>query len=209
MANGRAAPGREEQPMSTKQKTSTKTNARKRSRRSARTAPPWIESGIDYGPALVAIEELIAWAFDLAAASVADRESKRRVKDARRYTLASVRGRRTPPGAEADVMFTASLLIRILDADLGLGLGDIVEVLAALGLPTADVPHPPRRPAGVAARAPQRAQPTAAELAGVIDALQRGAARAPIVSLRRPSARAVVAPCAGCYRTRPGVAVAA
>lgn len=204
--------------MSEKHTTATTTtraapSARKRTTQRTMSAPPWIEGGIDYGPALVAAEELIAWAFDLAAASVADSpEGKRRVKNARRFATASIRGQRTPASAEADVMFTASLLIRILDADLRLGLGDIVSVLSELGLPTVDVPHPPRRPAGRAARVPQPApfMPTAAEVAAVLDAIQLAAAPVPVVPLRRPATRtAAPSTCAGCCLARPSFAVAA
>lgn len=204
--------------MSSKQnptaKTTTKTTkatAAKRARGTARTAPPWVEGGIDYGPALVAIDELIAWAFDLAAASVPDRESKRRVKNARRLVDARLRGKPAPAGSELDALFTASVLARVLDADLGLGLGAIVEVFGELGLPIDDVPRPPRRPPGAAARS-ARPAPTVAQVAGVLEALQRGgdlAPIAPIVPLTRPRSRAVVAPCAGCHLARPAFAFAA
>lgn len=196
-------------------KTTKTSTAAKRARGAARTAPPWVEGGIDYGPALVAIDELIAWAFDLAAASVPDRESKRRVKNARRLVVARMRGKAAPAGGEADVLFTATVLARALDADLGLGLGAIVEVFTELGLPIDDVPQPPRRPAR--ARAPQP-MPSAAELAGVLEAIQRGAGRAPVapaapvvpvIPIGRPRSRAVVAPCAGCHLARPGFAFAA
>ncbi len=201
--------------MSAKQNTTAKTTtattkatAAKRARGIARIAPPWVEGGIDYGPALVAIDELIAWAFDLAAASVPDRESKRRVKNARRLVVARMRGKPAPAGSELDALFTASVLARVLDADLGLGLGAIVEVFGELGLPIDDVPRPPRRPSGAAVR-PAQPAPTAAQVAGVIDALQRGADLPPIVPLTRAPSRAVVAPCAGCHLARPGFAFAA
>jgi hypothetical protein len=186
--------------------------ARKPGRRT-RAAVPWIEGGIDYGPALVAIEELIAWAFDLAATQVADwPEGKRRVRNARRIVANAIRGKRTRQTlrSEDDVVFTASLLIRIFDGDLGLGLGDIVEVLSELGLPTFEVPHS-ARPTARGARVPQ---PTTADLAALVDAIQRGATPAPVVPLRRPTRAtrpAVVSamPCAGCCLARPGLAVAA
>ena len=186
----------------------TKATAAKRARGTARIAPPWVEGGIDYGPALVAIDELIAWAFDLAAASVPDRESKRRVKNARRLVVARMRGKPAPAGSELDALFTASVLARVLDADLGLGLGAIVEVFGELGLPIDDVPRPPRRPSGAATR-PAQPAPTAAQVAGVIDAIQRGAGLTPIVPIGRPRSRAVVAPCAGYHLARPGFAFAA
>ena len=195
--------------MSAKQKPTTATTKNRAPKPTRPTAPPWIEGGIDYGPALVAIDELIAWAFDLAAASVPDRESKRRVKHARRQVIATFRGKRKDE-PDADVMFTAAVLARVLDADLKLGLGEIVTVLAELGLPSDDVPRPPRRSASVPAYAVPRAPSmNVADLAGAIDAIQRGARITPIGSLRRPPPGAAIAPCAGCRYARPGFAVAA
>ena len=195
--------------MSQKQKHPTATTKPRAPKRTRPTSPPWIEGGIDYGPALVAIDELIAWAFDLAAASVPDRESKRRVKNARRQVIATLRGkRRSDP--DADLMFTASVLARALDADLKLGLGEIVTVLAELGLPSDDVPRPPRRTASAPAyAAPHVPSMNVADLAGALDAIQRGARITPIGSLRRPPPGAAFAPCAGCRHARPGFAVAA
>lgn len=187
--------------------------APKHPRKPTRTpAVPWIEDGIDYGPAILAIEELVAWAFHLAAASVEDSpEGKRRVKNARRFVTASIRGKRTPSNAEADVVFTASLLIRILDADMRLGLGDIVSVLSELGLPTYDVPNPPRRAARVAR--PAAADVSTAELAAVLAAMRRGvspvAVPSPVVPLRRPTRGAIASACAACPFARPGLAIAA
>ncbi|MBK9032059.1 MAG: hypothetical protein IPL61_12170 [Myxococcales bacterium] len=161
-----------------------------------RLAPPWIEGGIDYGPAVVAIEDLIGWAFEVAAASVADVPADvRRVKNARRYALAAIHGQADPRAVE-DVVFTAALLARVLDADLGLGLGDIVTVLEQMGLPADDVPPPARR-------APARRAPTGAsrlDLAAVIDAVAALQALAPMVPLRPHGARsaAPMASCAAC-----------
>jgi hypothetical protein len=160
----------------------------KRKRKAARPAPPlappWIEGGIDYDPALVAIEELIDWAFGVAAASVADAPADvRRVRNARRYALAAIHGKADPRSVD-DVVFAAGLLARVLDADLGLGLGDIVTVLEQMGLPADDVPSPPRRPPG-------RRQPRAAS-AGV-DRSDRGARRGrgdPVARARRAAASA-------------------
>ena len=196
-------------------------NAKPRKTKASRaTAVPWIEAGIDYGPALVAIEELIAWAFDLVGARVADwPDGKRRVGNARRTVAKAFRGKRAPRSLQADddVAFTALLLIRILDADLKLSMGDTIEVLSALGLPTFDVPRP--RPGARARHAAPQPAIDAAELATLIDAiergagLERGARPAPVVPLRRPTRAghgpAVASPCAGCCLARPGFAVAA
>jgi hypothetical protein len=130
--------------MSKTQTTASKTSTRTRgAKRAPRRSVPWVENGIDYGPARVALDELATWAFDLAAESVADwPEAKQRVKNARRF-VKGVTANRNVSCPEEDVAFTASLLVRIFDNDLGLGLGHVIEVLSELGLPTIDVPHPP------------------------------------------------------------------
>ena len=175
------------------------TRPSKRKRKAARPAPPltppWLESGIDYDPALVAIEELIDWAFGVAAASVADAPADvRRVRNARRYALAAIHGKADPRSVD-DVVFAAGLLARVFDADLGLGLGDIVTVLEQMGLPADDVPRPPRRPPG-------RRQPHAAsapiDLTAVLDAVAAIQSLAPIVPLRPRGARVPAAPAATC-----------
>ena len=178
------------------------TRPSKRKRKAARPAPPltppWIEGGIDYDPALVAIEELIDWAFNIAAASVADAPADvRRVRNARRYALASIHGKADPRSVD-DVVFAAGLLARVLDADLGLGLGDIVTVLEQMGLPADDVPSPPRRPPG---RRQPRAASAPIDLTAVLDAVAAIQSLAPIVPLRPRGARVTTAPaatCAGC-----------
>ena len=102
--------------------------------------------------------------------------------------------------------------IGAIDADSGREITKAIlskgEVFGELGLPLDDVPRPPRRPSGAATR-PAQPAPTAAQVAGVIDALQRGADLPPIVPLTRAPSRAVVAPCAGCHLARPGFAFAA
>ncbi|MBZ0231561.1 MAG: hypothetical protein K8M05_04365, partial [Deltaproteobacteria bacterium] len=111
---------------STAAKTSTRTNG---ARRAPRRSVPWIENGIDYGPARVALDELASWAFDLAAESVADwPEAKQRVKNARRFVKGLIANRNVSC-PEEDVAFAASLLVRIFDGDLGLGLGQVIEIL--------------------------------------------------------------------------------
>ena len=114
---------------------------RERSTPKRRITPlPWIVDGINYGPAILAIEDLAEWAFDLARENVTGwPEGVHRVRNARRAVLDMLRGRRTR-AADEDVVFTALLLIRILDADLELGASEILAVLAELGLPTDDVP---------------------------------------------------------------------
>jgi hypothetical protein len=171
----------------------------KRKRKAARPAPPlalpWIEGGIDYDPALVAIEELIDWAFGVAAASVADAPADvRRVRNARRYALAAIHGKADPRSVD-DVVFAAGLLARVLDADLGLGLGDIVTVLEQMGLPADDVPSPPRRPPG---RRQPRAAPASIDLTAVLDAVAAIQSLAPVVPLRPRGARVSAPPAATC-----------
>lgn len=175
------------------------TRPAKRKRKAARPAPPltppWIEGGIDYDPALVAIEELIDWAFNVAAASVADAPADvRRVRNARRYALAAIHGKADPRSVD-DVVFAAGLLARVLDADLGLGLGDIVTVLEQMGLPADDVPSPPRRPPG---RRQARAASAPIDLTAVLDAVAAIQSLAPIVPLRPRGARVPAAPAATC-----------
>lgn len=100
---------------------------------------------IDYGPAREAIGDLAGWAFDLAAQDVADwPEGARRVRNARRYVLARLRGKHLRSTPYEDVIFTAGLLARICEQEIGLGVGDMLSVLDHLGLPTEDVPIMPR-----------------------------------------------------------------
>ncbi|MBL8626826.1 MAG: hypothetical protein JNK64_36395 [Myxococcales bacterium] len=186
----------------TTQSTKPATPARKRNRkakpktaRPAPLTPPWLEGGIDYDPALVAVEELIDWAFNVATASVADAPADvRRVRNARRYALASIHGKADPRSVD-DVVFAAGLLARVLDADLGLGLGDIVTVLEQMGLPADDVPSPPRRPPG---RRQPRAASAPIDLTAVLDAVAAIQSLTPIVPLRPRGARVPAAPAATC-----------
>lgn len=100
---------------------------------------------IDYGPAVDAIADLAAWALDLAAADVADwPEGQRRVKNARRFVLARLRGKHLRSTPYEDVIFTAGLLARIFEQEIGLGVCDMVSMLDHLGLPTEAVPIVPR-----------------------------------------------------------------
>jgi hypothetical protein len=117
-----------------------------RSRAAAKPSRPWILGGIDYGPAIGAVGDLANWAFELAAKDVADwPEGRRRVRSAKRYVLDRLRGRRALHTPAEDVLFTAGLLARIFDADLSLGMTEMVSILDELGLPTEVVPLMPRR----------------------------------------------------------------
>ena len=108
-------------------------------------AHPWVIAGIDYGPAIAAAGDLAAWAFDLAAKDVADwPEGRRRVRTARRYVLARFGGRYPRSTPFDDLLFTAGLFARIFEADVGLGMVDIVAILDELALPTEVVPLRPR-----------------------------------------------------------------
>jgi hypothetical protein len=121
------------------------------------------------------------------------------VRNARRYALAAIHGKADPRSVD-DVVFAAGLLARVLDADLGLGLGDIVTVLEQMGLPADDVPSPPRRPPG--RRQPRAASASASiDLTAVLDAvsaIQSLAPLSPIVPLRPRGARVSAPPAATC-----------
>lgn len=180
-------------PAPSSRPSSRPSSASPRPKRRRPAAPPWIINGTDYGPAVLAIEDLLGWAFDLAHRNVADwPEGKRRVQRTRRALLDRLHGRRARASDE-DVLFTAALLVRILDADLGLGLGDVLSVLVELGLPTADVPYPPVPPRRPGRRVqPPPAPPTPAPAAFAVLLGGRAAPLAPVLPLGRP--RAVVAP---------------
>lgn len=129
---------------SSSRRTSSSVRDRGRARKAAppiaATRPPWVRNGIDYGPATAAARDLAVWAFDLAERDVADWPlGQKRVHNTRRYVLAQLEGRRAPRVSVADLMFTATLIARILDADLQLGLADMLDVLEALELPTEDI----------------------------------------------------------------------
>jgi hypothetical protein len=108
---------------------------------------PWAEAvdSIDFGPAVAAVADLAGWALDLAAADVADwPEGARRVRICRRYVLRQLRGRHTRGVPYEDILFTAGLLARIFEAEIGLGMSEVVAVLDKIGLPTEVVPMMPR-----------------------------------------------------------------
>lgn len=138
-------------------------------------AHPWVTGDIDFGPAVAAVQDLAAWAFDLAARDVDDwPEGRRRVRNARHFVMRSLRGKEMHHTPYEDVLFTAGLLARILEADLHLPLVHVVAALDRIGLPTEVVPlvsHPQRRAAAMypsspsSPSSPQRPPPAAAAVA--------------------------------------------
>ncbi len=120
--------------------------AKNDNRATAKRPHPWADvGGIDYGPAVAALGDLVTWVFDLAAADVADwSEGKRRVRATRKYVLDRLRGRNPRGVPSEDIYFTAGLLARIFEAEIGLGMSEMVAVLDRIGLPTEVVPMMPR-----------------------------------------------------------------
>lgn len=122
---------------------------------------PWIAKGIDYGPATSAAREIASWALGLAERSAYDwPEARVRVRNARRWVLARIDG--TQGHAPfADVVFTAQLLARIFDEDLGLDLADALSIFDRLDLPTDLVPaRAPRAATDVKGKQPTRLPPS-------------------------------------------------
>jgi len=132
--------------MSKSPKNDNRTAPKNDNRPTARRPHPWSDvNGIDYGPAIAAIGDLIAWTFDLAKNGVADwPEGQRRVRSTHRYVLARLRGGRARRVPFDDILFTAGLLSRIFETEIGLGMSEMVYVLDKLGLPTEVVPLMPR-----------------------------------------------------------------
>ncbi len=123
----------------------TATPSRANARATAKPAHPWIIDGVNYGPAIAAVGDLAAWAFDLAERDVDGwPEGARRVRSARRFVLSRLQGKRPRSAPFEDVLFTAGLLARIFEGDLSLGMSDMVAILDQLGLPTEVVPLMPR-----------------------------------------------------------------
>ena len=112
---------------------------------------PWVRDGIDYGPARVALGDLATWAFDLARAQVVDWPmGEDHVERARRFVLGTLAQKRVGDAPIEALMFTANLLARTFDADLGLDLSDALAIFEYLGLPSEVLPlftPRPRRPA--------------------------------------------------------------
>jgi len=131
--------------MSKSRRSSKKQSSVAAASRTESAAHPWVIGDIDFGPAVAAVHDLAAWAFDLAARDVADwPEGRRRVRNARRFVLGRLRGKDVHRTPYEDVLFTAGLLARILESDLHLPLTHVVAALDHLGLPTEVVPVIPR-----------------------------------------------------------------
>jgi hypothetical protein len=108
---------------------------------------PWIYDGIDYGPARAAVRDLANWALDIADGAVDDWPvGQRHVRNTRRFVTARIEGKKPRRVSIDDIWFTAELLARIFDEDLGLGLSDALTILETLELPFDAVPVPRRAP---------------------------------------------------------------
>ena len=135
------------------------------SKKKARSSERWLDDeeddDINYDRANEAVRNLATWALDIAERDAADSpEALRRVRNTRRFVLGRLDGRRERRTPIEDVVFTASLLARIFDDDLGLNLSDAFTIFDTLDLPTELIAvPPPRRPtspiAHRAARAPR------------------------------------------------------
>ena len=98
---------------------------------------PWVKNGIDYGPARAAIKDLADWALGLAEREVSDDPADlKRIRNVRR----AIDGRATREPSTGDVMFTAQVLARVFDRDLGLGLADQLAIFEQLELSTDFLP---------------------------------------------------------------------
>ncbi|MBE7451468.1 MAG: hypothetical protein HS111_21985 [Kofleriaceae bacterium] len=111
------------------------------------------DDGIDYGPAIEAIDDLLGWAFALARKDVGDwPEGTRRVRNAHRYVRALLRGKTPRTEPREDLLFTAALLVRVFEAEIGLGVDQVAALLDQLGLPLDHAPAvrpvPPTPPPG-------------------------------------------------------------
>jgi len=105
-----------------------------------------VREGIDYGPARAALGKLARWALDIAAHGVEDWPSARaRVEKTRKAVMAQITGSAPGKASVEDVVFTAELLARIFDDELGLDLADAFEILDALDLPVDVLPLEDRR----------------------------------------------------------------
>lgn len=108
---------------------------------------PWIFNGIDYGPARAAVRDLANWALDIAERSVDDWPvGQVHVRNTRRFVSARIEGKKPRRVSVDDIWFTAELLARIFDEDLGLGLSEALTILETLELPFDAVPVPRRTP---------------------------------------------------------------
>ena len=123
-------------------------SSNKRNKPSAAVAAsraPWIFDGIDYGPARAAVRDLANWALDIAEKSHDDWPAARvHIRKTRRFIDARIAGKRSNAASLEDLEFTASLLTRIFDEDLGLALSEALTILDSLSLPVDAVPVPRR-----------------------------------------------------------------
>ena len=117
-------------------------NMKKRKKASPAVAAaraPWIFNGVDYGPARTAVRDLATWAFDLAESHVDDWPAARsHIRKTRQLIEARILGKRSKhEGAVTvdDIVFTAELIARILDEDLGLSVSEALTILDKLELP--------------------------------------------------------------------------
>ena len=117
---------------------------------------PWVKGGVDYGPARAAFKDLAVWALDLAERDVADvLADRKRIRNVRGAIL----GNTSREPSTRDVMFTAQVLARVFDRDLGLGLSDQLAIFEELDLSTDVLPlwlSTPRAPTPLEGRAPTR-----------------------------------------------------
>ena len=108
---------------------------------------PWVRNGIDYGPARAAIHELATWALDIAERAVEDWPAARaHVSNTREFVEANITGGHPSRASTDDVMFTARLLARVFDDELGLDLSDALTIFDILALPLDVVPIPRSAP---------------------------------------------------------------
>jgi hypothetical protein len=98
---------------------------------------PWVEDGIDYGPARAAVEDLVGWVLDLAEREVdGDPADIKRIRKVRRSFHNGLDGR-VPVD---DLIFVGQILARVFDRDLGLGLADQLAIFEKLELDTDVLP---------------------------------------------------------------------
>lgn len=113
----------------------------------AAACAPWIVDGIDYGPARAVVCDLANWALDIAERAVEDWPAGQvHVRNTRRFVTARIEDKKPRRVSIDDVLFTADLLARIFDEDLGLGLSDALTILDTLELPLDAVPMPRHAP---------------------------------------------------------------
>src|SRR5262249_35780055 len=119
-------------PVSKSAKNDNRVTAKNDNRPTAKRPHPWADAidGIDYGPAIAALHDLVTWAFGLALTDVADwPEGQRRVRAVRKHVRARLAGKHPRAVPYEDIFFTAGLLARIFEAEIGLDMAEMVAVL--------------------------------------------------------------------------------